>query len=361
MPKQVLRPSNLSFQPRPEYPYSPGTRGGHLVYTAGQVAWNERAELVGIGDPRAQTRQVLANVESVLREGGATLADVLKCNVYLADIGHFQVMNEVFVEVFATSLRPARPSRPRWPSPRCWSRSKPSPTSTTEGTRREYVPEVLEPPPADLTDSAVAVAMADGWGFRVQTVEYLPVGAGGYHWNVTDSTGRSLFVTADDLDTKDWLGDDRDAIADGLNAALDTASRLRHDVHLGFVVAPLAAGDGRPAVRLGDRYAISVYPWLEGSSHPFGHQADPARRESTLDMLIALDMVDPPAGIPHHACPRVGARRDLEAFLHEPADPWNEGPLGEPARPCSPPTSTSSSHASTPSIGSLSPRPLGSS
>ncbi len=100
MPKQVLRPSNLSFQPRPEYPYSPGTRGGHLIYTAGQVAWNERAELVGIGDPRAQTRQVLANVESVLREGGATLADVLKCNVYLADIGHFQVMNEVFAEVF---------------------------------------------------------------------------------------------------------------------------------------------------------------------------------------------------------------------------------------------------------------------
>jgi reactive intermediate/imine deaminase len=100
MPKLVLRPPNLSFQPRPEYPYSPGTRGGHLVYTAGQVAWNERAELVGVGDVRAQTRQVLANVESILREGGATLADVLKCNVYLADIRYFQVMNEVFAEVF---------------------------------------------------------------------------------------------------------------------------------------------------------------------------------------------------------------------------------------------------------------------
>jgi 2-iminobutanoate/2-iminopropanoate deaminase len=101
MPKLVLRPPNLSFQPRPQYPYSPGTRGGHLVYTAGQVAWNERAELVGVGDVRAQTRQVLANVESILREGGATLADVLKCNVYLADIRYFQVMNEVFAEVFS--------------------------------------------------------------------------------------------------------------------------------------------------------------------------------------------------------------------------------------------------------------------
>jgi reactive intermediate/imine deaminase len=107
MPKQVLRPTNLSFQPRPEYPYSAGTRGGRLVYTSGQVAWIERAELVGAGDARAQTRQVLANVESVLREGGATLADVLKCNVYLADIRYFQVMNEVFAEFFSVDP-PAR-------------------------------------------------------------------------------------------------------------------------------------------------------------------------------------------------------------------------------------------------------------
>ena len=97
-------------------------------------------------------------------------------------------------------------------------------------------------------------------------------------------------------------------------------------------MAPLAAGDGRPAVRLGDRYAISVYPWLEGRSHPFAHQTDPARRDSTLDMLIALHTVDPPASTPHHTCPRVGARRDLEAFLHEPTEPWNEGPFGEQAR-----------------------------
>jgi 2-iminobutanoate/2-iminopropanoate deaminase len=100
MPKRTLRPANLSFQPRPEYPYSPGTRGGRLVYTAGQVAWNERAELVGLGDPTAQTRQVLSNVESILREGGATLGDVLKCNVYLADIRYFQAMNNVFAEFF---------------------------------------------------------------------------------------------------------------------------------------------------------------------------------------------------------------------------------------------------------------------
>lgn len=100
MPRRVLRPANLDFQPRPTYPYSPGATGGGLIYTAGQVAWNEEGDVIGIGDVTAQTRQTLSNVESVLREGGATLDDVLKCNVYLADIRYFQAMNDVFAEFF---------------------------------------------------------------------------------------------------------------------------------------------------------------------------------------------------------------------------------------------------------------------
>ena len=107
MPKQILRPKNLSFQPRPTYPYSPGTKGGHYIFTAGQVGWNDKGELVGIGDVRAQTRQVLKNIESILAEGGATFDDVVKCNVYLADIRHFQVMNEEFARAFPTNP-PAR-------------------------------------------------------------------------------------------------------------------------------------------------------------------------------------------------------------------------------------------------------------
>jgi reactive intermediate/imine deaminase len=107
MPKQVLRPGNLSFQPRPTYPYSPGAKGGGMVYTAGQVAWNERGEIVGRGDVRAQTRQVLENIRSILAEGGAAMGDVLKCNVYLADMRYFQIMNEEFARAFPTDP-PAR-------------------------------------------------------------------------------------------------------------------------------------------------------------------------------------------------------------------------------------------------------------
>ncbi len=100
MPKQVLRPKSLEFQPRPTYPYSAGTMGNGLVFTAGQVAWNEAGRLVGVGDVRAQAVQTLKNVVSVLAAGGAQPADVLKCNVYLKDMKDFAVMNEEFAKVF---------------------------------------------------------------------------------------------------------------------------------------------------------------------------------------------------------------------------------------------------------------------
>ncbi len=101
MTKQVLRPPTLLFQPRPAFPYSPGTKGGGLVFTAGQVAWDKNGKLVGIGDVRKQTIQTLRNVIAVLKAGGARPDDVLKCTVYLADIRHFQTMNAEFAKVFA--------------------------------------------------------------------------------------------------------------------------------------------------------------------------------------------------------------------------------------------------------------------
>ena len=56
--------------------------------------------MIGINDVRAQTVQTLANVEAVLKEGGAELSDVVKCNVYLKDMKDFQIMNEEFAKLF---------------------------------------------------------------------------------------------------------------------------------------------------------------------------------------------------------------------------------------------------------------------
>jgi reactive intermediate/imine deaminase len=101
MPKRVLRPATLSYLPLPDNPYSAGTTANGMIYTAGLVAWDAQGRLVGRGDVRVQTRQILANMQAVLAEAGATLNDILKCNVYLADIRYFALMNEEFRKAFS--------------------------------------------------------------------------------------------------------------------------------------------------------------------------------------------------------------------------------------------------------------------
>ncbi len=104
MPKITLQPSSMRV---PSPPYVPGTKRGPFVFTAGQVGVDGEGNLVGEGDVAAQTRQVLRNLKAVLEEGGATVADVMKTTVYLADIGDFAGMNEAYAEFFGSD-KPAR-------------------------------------------------------------------------------------------------------------------------------------------------------------------------------------------------------------------------------------------------------------
>ena len=60
---------------------------GRTVYLRGQVGQDlDSGESVGIGDPSAQADQALRNIETLLREAGRTLADVVKVTIYLTDI-----------------------------------------------------------------------------------------------------------------------------------------------------------------------------------------------------------------------------------------------------------------------------------
>jgi reactive intermediate/imine deaminase len=104
MKKIALQPSSMSV---PMAPYVPGTKRGSFVFTAGQVALDSEGKLVGQGDVGAQTQQALQNLKAVLAEGGATLDDVMKTTVFLADIKDFSGMNEVYAEFFGDS-KPAR-------------------------------------------------------------------------------------------------------------------------------------------------------------------------------------------------------------------------------------------------------------
>lgn len=84
-----------------------GTRRGPFVYTSGIVARDKDGSTVGIGDIRAQTRQTLSNLKTILEEGGASLPDVMKVNVFIANFDDFAGMNEAYSRFFAGDL-PAR-------------------------------------------------------------------------------------------------------------------------------------------------------------------------------------------------------------------------------------------------------------
>lgn len=96
MSKETPQPEGVV---RPQAPYSPVVVDGDLVYSAGQVGFDERGELVA-GGIEAQTRRALENLTACLRAGGAGLDDVLKVNAYLADPADFPAFNEVYREFF---------------------------------------------------------------------------------------------------------------------------------------------------------------------------------------------------------------------------------------------------------------------
>ena len=74
---------------------------------AGMIATNEHGEVVGKGDIKIQTRQVLENIKAVIEEAGGTLRDVTRTTVYLTDYANYHGMNEVYGACFPTDP-PAR-------------------------------------------------------------------------------------------------------------------------------------------------------------------------------------------------------------------------------------------------------------
>lgn len=88
-------------------PYSQAVKAGNLVFCSGQIPINPQTGEFVSADVAEQTRQVLKNLSAVLEAAEASLNNVVKTTVFLADMNDFAAMNEVYTEFFSEN-KPAR-------------------------------------------------------------------------------------------------------------------------------------------------------------------------------------------------------------------------------------------------------------
>ena len=186
--------------------------------------------------------------------------------------------------------------------------------------------------PDDLVDDEVREALGGGWGLDVASVEHAPVGFGSHHWEVATADGGRWFSTVDDLRTRRAGADEPlTAPLTRLTAALATAAAL-HESGLDWVVAPRRTVGGEVTWRVGDAYALSVYPYVAGRTFGWGPYDDPAHREAVLDRLVRLHTTS--------GCRELASRDDLgdalvaalRSLLDDPGGPWDAGPFSDRAR-----------------------------
>ncbi|MBI4005442.1 MAG: RidA family protein [Gammaproteobacteria bacterium] len=87
--------------------YSQAVKTGHTVYLSGQIPLMPDSMKLVDGDMRAQISRVFDNLSAVAKAAGGSLADIAKLNVYLTDLIHFPLVNEIMANYFSEPY-PAR-------------------------------------------------------------------------------------------------------------------------------------------------------------------------------------------------------------------------------------------------------------
>lgn len=102
-----MSPVHTDQAPEAIGPYSQAVQVDGWVFCSGQIPIDPTTGELVEGDIQAQTDQVLKNLSAVLRQAGGSLSNVVKTTVFLADMGDFAAMNEVYGRHFGDH-RPAR-------------------------------------------------------------------------------------------------------------------------------------------------------------------------------------------------------------------------------------------------------------
>lgn len=88
-------------------PYSQAVLAGDFLYISGQLPVDPTTGKIVAGNIKEQTHQVIRNIKAIAEEAGVALSDAVKTTVYIKDLSHFSLINEVYAEYFDRGF-PAR-------------------------------------------------------------------------------------------------------------------------------------------------------------------------------------------------------------------------------------------------------------
>lgn len=92
---------------RRDLPFSEAVRAGDFMFLSGQIGFDPATGKPVAGGIKAEARQALTLIKDVLTRNGASMSDVVKCTVFLADIAEWPTFNEIYAEFFKKPF-PAR-------------------------------------------------------------------------------------------------------------------------------------------------------------------------------------------------------------------------------------------------------------
>lgn len=182
----------------------------------------------------------------------------------------------------------------------------------------------------ELPCELVAGLLRRYWGLDV-AVSHAPVGFGSYHWVAFGRGGARWFVTADYLDPRGtWLGPHAEAVFGALTAAAGTTAMLAERGYE-FVHPPRPDHAGVLVRRVLPRWAVQVFPYLDGWSTPDGAWEDADERTRIAAIVGRLHAATPPPMVRRWEF-SVPGRADLMSALDELALAWTGGPCAERTR-----------------------------
>lgn len=105
MSKEII---NTSKAPAPIGPYSQAIRANGMLFVSGQIPIIPDTGVLETGGITVETHQVMKNLESILQEAGLGFENVVKCSIFVKNMGDFAAVNEEYGKCFSSETAPAR-------------------------------------------------------------------------------------------------------------------------------------------------------------------------------------------------------------------------------------------------------------